>query len=299
MKTSICFLNDKILVLKGAVSNKTVKVVGYDTFRLREGSVINGVITDTSNIREVLNVIKSDKNLFSKDVSVILDSNLIHTKIASAPLVNQNKLLIAAKNEFANMENPDNDFAFDYSVISPKNKDNNCTILCYAVQKSMIKSYLELFSDIKVKLECIDASVNSIINYTLSIDTLKNKSYILMYLNQNNLSSYMFIKNKFYYSTRARLINEIKSTAYISEIVSQISTMLQFNKSQKNGEDINEVYISGLTNDTYIRMEPLIKDLGISVFPATQFKSNLKIKRNLDFYNSDEFIYNIGCLLGK
>lgn len=296
LETTLCFLNDKISVLKGTQKSKGIFVKAYDSFKLREGSVINGVITDSYNVSDVLSEIKNDRKLFGKNVSVIIDSSLIHTKLAVVPLMNEEKLIGAVKNEFSGIETLGDDYFFDYTVISPKNAENNGTILCYAIQKNMIKNYIELFGGLKIKLKSIDTALNCVIKYTRSIRELTNKSYIILNVNSSNISSFLFVNGRYYYSSRARLLNEFGTEEYFSELVSHISSIIQFNKSQRNGSEVNEIYISGLDERQISILNGILNELNLTLLSLNIFKSNIITGRNIRMTNTGEYIYNIGAL---
>ena len=255
METTICFLNDKILVLSGKLKGKNIFVNSYKIFELSEGSIINGIITNSYEIKEVLQKIKLDKSLYFKNnVSIVLDSSLIYIKKGNFPITSKSKMEIFVENEFVGLESNTNELIFDYSVISKsKNKSN---ILCYAVEKNMIKNFIEIFTEEKISISSIDISTNSLSKFLMNIKFLEKKTYVIANIDRNNISLMLFVNNSFYYLTRARLLSDYGTEDFYQEISTNISSLIQFNKSQRNGFSIESVYSFGITaveNMSYIK----------------------------------------------
>ncbi len=295
METTICFQNDKILVLSGKYNGKQLSVRGFRIFELSEGSIINGVITDSFSIRQVLSKIKSDKTLFCKDVRVIIDSSLIYIKQAVFPLVSDSKMNIFVENEFVGFDSKNSEMIFDYSVLSHEN-GKKVSVACFAMEKSLAKSFIDIFAEEGIKLSAIDVSTNCVIKYTVGIPMLKGKTYVIASVDNNSISLMLFVNNKYYYSTRARILSDADTEDFFQEISSQVSSIVQFNKSQRNGFQIEEIFLFGLTDRQSAHCGRYISDLGIQNSPTLVFGSVVNSRREL---NPSDYIYNIGSLLRK
>lgn len=300
METTICFLNDKILVTLSKVNGKRICIMNYKMFELNEGSIINGVITNSYSIKEALKEIKSNRKLYRKNVSIIIDSSLIFTKKAVSPRLSVKKMEIFVENEFVGLDSNNSEMMFDYSIINKKGKKNKITdVICYAAEKSLVKSFLDIFSEVKMPIAFIDISTNCIVKYTREIESLEDKTYVIANVDGNNISLILFVDNMYYYSTRSRLLSDEGTEDYYQEISSQVSSIVQFNKSQRNGYEIEDVYIFGLTEEESSFCNRYISDLGVSNSYTNIFDRIIKIRKKLDSFNSKQYLYNIGSLFRK
>ncbi len=299
METTICFLNDKIIALSGKATNKNVFVNAYKIFELSEGSIINGVITDAYSIKDVLKSIKSDKRLFFKGkIHVIIDSSLIYIKPASFPLSSTSKMNVFVEGEFVGIDKSNTEYLFDYSIIKWGAKKAP-TITCYAVERSLLKAFMELFEEEKIQISSINISTNCISKITSKLTGLDNKTYVIANIDKNNISLLLYVNNSFYYSTRARLLNDYATEGFYQEIASNISSINQFNKSQRNGFEIQNVYLCGMSDVENMSCTGFINDLGIENSSTILFNSFINYSNKIKSFNVTDLLINIGCLIRK
>lgn len=301
METTICFLNDKILALSGKFNGKNVYVNSCKVFELSEGSIINGVIINNYDIKEVLRKIKSDKTLFFKNkVSIILDSSLIYIKAGNFPVSSKAKMDIFAENEFVGFDSKNTEMIFDYSIIKKSNsKTESTSIVCYAVEKAMVKSFIDIFQEEGIAVSSIDISINCISKFIYNLKFLEKKTYVISNIDKNNITLILFVNNNFYYMTRARLFNDYGTEDFFQEISTNLSSLVQFNKSQRNGFDIESVYICGMTSFENMSCTKYISDLGIENGKNSIFDSAINFSKKIKSFSTTDFIYNLGSLIGK
>jgi len=300
METTICFLNDKIIALSGKLKGKHIYINNYRVFDLSEGSIINGVITNNYSIKEVLRKIKFDKTLYFKNVNIVLDSNSIYIKKAIAPNVSKTRITTFVENEFVGFDSKNSEMVFDYSIINPHNDGRkSIDVVCYAIEKSLIKSFIDIFAEEKIKINGIDVSSNCVMKYASKIKKLDKKTYVIANVDRSNIALMLFVDNSYYYSTRARLLADVGTEDYFQEISSHISSIIQFNKSQRNGFNIEDVYICGLNNEENSFCTRYISDLGVSNSSTYILNSIVHYNKMFKSINPPDFIYNLGCLIRK
>ena len=74
-------------------------------------------------------------------------------------------------------------------VVKQRNAANNGgVILCSAVEKSLIESYVSLLSDAGIKIESIDIAVSSLIRLSRT-EKVGSKTCIVAVLNGNSISA--------------------------------------------------------------------------------------------------------------
>lgn len=300
MHTTICFLNDKIIAMSGKARGRSSFVKSFEIFELAEGSVINGVITDSGRVREVLRAIKNEKNLYYKNnVTLIIDSSLIYVKHASFSPTSKAKMQILAENEFVGIDSQSKDMIFDYSVIKCSKQKKPASITCYAVEKTIVTGFLEVLDEEKIKPVCIDISYNCIEKFISGVSELNNKTFLIATVEKNNMLVMLFVNGVFYYSTRARLLNDYGTEEYYQEIATNISSINQFNKSQRNGHEIKSVFLCGMSEIDSMHCTQYIKDIGLENSSTIPFKSVFDYSSDIHSVNSTELLFNAGSLIRK
>lgn len=245
-KTNVVYISSQnIQVLSGSAdSNDMIRVEDFITIPIEEGSMINGVITDDQSLREHLETVKEHG---VKECSLVIDSGQILTKNAIVPFMNKKQLLQFVQDELASIDASSTDLVYDYSVLTDKIEGTNTgEILCCGVERKLIESYIELFENVGIKLNVIDVSINAVTKLTQELPELENKTYIISILDGNNVSSFLFEKNKYVFSNHARLFSERGSDAFNIEMSGNISQLIQFNKAQHSEHAIEIAYFCNL-----------------------------------------------------
>lgn len=300
MHTTICFLNDRIIAMSGKIKGRRSYIQDFEIYDLPEGSVINGVITNSFNVRDVLNKIIQNKKLCNKNsISVIIDSSLIYVKHASFSLTTRSKMEILSENEFVGIDSQNTDMIFDYSVIKPAKAKKFPSITCYAVEKSLVKGFTEIFDELKLSVKRIDISYSCIEKLVSTISVLSDKTFVIASVDKNNILLMLFVDGVFYYSTRARLLNEYATEEFYQEIATNLSSINQFNKSQRNGHEIERVYLCGMSDIDNMHCTAYIKDIGLDNTSTSVFRSALDYSAKIRSVNATDLLFNVGSLIRK
>lgn len=238
MKTIVYINNDKLQLVR-----KNGRRYKCETFELKEGTILNGVII---NQEEIVRVLKSIRK-YTKEVGVVVDSSNIITKRLTVPKTSKKNLMNGIGAEF-DMEQNDELYAYDYSLLK-KNKENN-TILACAVQRDFLEKYIATFKMAKIKIQFIDSAINSIVRHAKRPCFMGEQSVVLNIVFGNSILSILFEEGNFRLANRNRMLNEAGTDEYIRELYSKFSTMVQFSKSQKLEYDIAKSYYVGLDAET-------------------------------------------------
>ncbi len=297
--TTICFQNDKIILLFGKHSGKSIFVSSVKVAELSEGSVINGVVTDRTAVSQALIELSRQASPRIKRAALILDSSLVYSRQAVIPLTSKKRTDIIVANEFSEHELRDKELVFDYSFIGRQEGEKSISVLCYAVEKSFVGSFIELFKEAGIGLSSIDISTNCIVKYMRMMRVLNEKSYIVSVVDKNAISLYLFTGNVYYYSVKGRLLSEKGTLDFYQEISSQISSIIQFNKSQRNGFEISDVFLCGLESSYAAECAAFISDLGINTAPVFIFNNIIERKKGSSSVSASDYLYNIGGLIGR
>ncbi|MDL2234866.1 pilus assembly protein PilM [Christensenellaceae bacterium OttesenSCG-928-L17] len=229
-------------VVDATVSGKNIKVKDFFSQPVPEGTIINGLITDEEALVNVLKQLMIDKVISKSSVSLTIDSSNILMRTINAPMVSQKSMMDFVKNELSIYMEDGTENIYDYAVLEPKLAAGGGSILAIAASRALIDSYEHVFSAAKLKLENINLGLNCQIKFAQFIPQLQNETFILTQMDGNNLVLVLYNKGKYVLANRYRLLYTYGTSGWYEEFDDHISSMVQFNKGQKNNEDISIVY---------------------------------------------------------
>lgn len=250
---SVHISNEKIHIVNGDAKFGVFNIYEYHNAPTPEGSMINGVITDSLALRETIGDIWKLNKLSTKGINLVIDNAPVVGKVMRVPLVSHNKILKIIKRELSSQEE---DNVLDYAILhvdenikKKEQKKYGMDIYACRVQKNLLQSYVDLFESNGIRISGINLSINSIIKLGHFLRSLKERTYIVTTLDGNSLASYLFINGKYSISNRYRLIYDRGSSLSFMEITQHVSNFLQFASTQRSGHNVEIVYFCGLYND--------------------------------------------------
>lgn len=293
MKTSVYLSNHRVQIAVGEANKNKTKIQNLVQFDIREGSLINGVITSEEGLTHQLSKAWESHGI-SKKISLVIDSTQIAAKIMTIPKMNKKKTLEMVKKELSNLENPEN-YIYDYRVCAMDKKSGMTTVLGAAVQESMLKSYLDVFAAMGVEVESVDIALNAQLKAFDRIQSLKNETFIFSKLDAEILISTLFVQGTYKYLNRTRIFAEHGTDGIAGEVGNTISSMIQFLATEQKGEKIKNVYLAGFPKEDRRILSSPLQDLGLNV-------GDLFVLSGFDLPNEKEFsnfIFPIGAFLSK
>lgn len=298
MTTSVYFSNTFVRVLCANAGKKNITVTKYASAPVEHGALINGVITNDNEIKLTLAKLWQDNKFPLNDIGIIIDSSSILTKRLVVPKTNEANLLSVIKREFEDIDGSD-EFIYDYFVLSPSLKDGGAEILACAAEKSFIGAYVELFSALgaKAKISSIDYALDCGIKYMRFIPEFKEKTCIFAFLDGNILCLTLVVNGKYRFHNRTRLIDERGLPQSVDEIAGLLSSMIQFNRSERSGFDVSDIFFCGLSEDEddLCRNINNILDIpNISPLPELRSVINDKTKDKSRNFAMSEYVYCLG-----
>lgn len=290
MQTLVYFSNDGIQVLQGIIKGGRLNISHFKTLPVEAGTLINGVITNEEAMKETIAVaLKESPHLF-KNMKLVIDSSLIATKNVEVPKLKPKELAAVAATEFEDTAGNYDALVVDYAHI-PGPSGNN--LLCCGVEKRVLESYVTLFASLKIQIKSIDVGLNTLIQYVSTTKDYKGMTVALNILDGKNLVSLLFENGIYIFSNRSRLLSERGTDAFADELSGKLSSLIQFNKSQKSEYTLNMSLYAGL--DEYelngLRALNFDPDLNLFVIPQTpNIKNGFVMDESFDF---GSFIYPI------
>lgn len=288
VKTSIYISNEVIQSATMMISGTSVNITDIKETVSGEGCIINGIITDINSLSKNLSVIKPS----SKNIKLVVDSSSVITRLIEAPPIkNRKKLMLFLYDSFHDIENYEN-MLLDYMIFEEKTSSGHLLILAVLAEKDFIAQYIELFNLAGMKIKSIDTALSCIIKYAFSIENLKGKTYVLAVADGNTMLFLLFIKGQYKFSKRIRIISE-NYEDISQELLRAMLNIIEFNKSEKNGEIITDFYFGGI-KEKYPDIYNILSenaDIKVSSVPEPSAIKNISGK------TLEKFIYIVGNIL--
>lgn len=293
MSVSVYFSGESIRIAEGTSKKKSVTANKLISVPMPADAMINGVVTNDIEIKELLPKIWAEHKLPKSDIRIVIDSSSILLKVLTVPLTSENNIISIIKREFAEVENFE-DMLFDYTVHKPVLEEGGGQILAFAAEKIFIGSYIELFDNVKgAKITRITAAQDSTVKFMRSCKSAEGKTYITAVIDGNILSLSLFSENEYKFSNRSRLLAEKGTPEYADEIAYAISSIIQFNRAE-----ISDIYFFGLGEEERITLNNinlLLEKQNSVFFPYLNEMVSFKNKP-VGTNDLTEFVYCIGTL---
>jgi len=286
MITSIYISNENIVIASGKETKTGVMVKSYTAIPLTEGVVINGMIINEDNIREKLSKLRKDGIIPKKNIRLVIDRSTALVKFIKIPNLKKDIILEHIKNTFADAAQIRDKLVYDYSIINYNGEKNGSyLILATAIDRQLIEDYIELFKSADIGIKCIDIALNSIIKFQNHCPSYNSKTFIISFVDADNVFSLLFINGKYSFSNRCRLVPDRGTPEYSSELSNFLSTIIQFNKSQKSDHDIEYAIFCGFNENETVICDELTETLGIKVdilreCPALALNSKIESQKS-------------------
>ncbi len=292
MAVSIFISNNFINVTAGSLQKNKLNVTKCIKTPIQEGLVINGIIMNEDRLADALKNIWADNGGLAKSAKLVVSSTSVLVKKLRVPAVNDRKLLDIIKDEYSEVENYNN-LVYDYRVLNPKVKEGGMEVLACACEREFIESYISLFEKSGIALEAITPALSSIINTTSLYKDLSHGTYVIANLDGNNLANTLFVNGEYYYSSRSRLLEDFGTEDADNEMYRILSSLIQFNKSQKTGFDITNIFFTGDINEQSTQ-------IGAQLSRALEVKvgtlDGKDVSNIQDRYQFNELFYTLGNL---
>ncbi|MEG1523944.1 MAG: hypothetical protein RRZ24_08940 [Clostridia bacterium] len=245
METSLYIANERITAVVGHAVDGHACIKQYASVPLAAGSVLGGVITDEKGLSEALLQLREAFQGGWKRVRLVIGGNQINVKRAVVPKISQKQLKDWVANEFSDVELDDDALICEYMLLSDLGKDKGNTALLCAAKESLIASYVELFDTLGIKIACINTTLPVLQKLVRFLEKNRQGACIVLSMDGNALDATLFVRGEFRFNNRARLIAARGTAESTAEISRMVSSIIQFNLSERSGESITNVYVIG------------------------------------------------------
>jgi Tfp pilus assembly PilM family ATPase len=287
----------------GDADTKVVKVRGYGKLPLPMGSMINGIITDEDAMTRFLAQTAGEYALGKEQALLVLNNNGIQAKSLEVPHVSDDMILEFIHREYSQHdESTQEQYVYDYTTLSRKGPAGGMQILAVRVARELLDSYRRVFAGAGLDLKRIDIGLNCQIKLAGFTPQLQKGSVILAFIDGRALEVTLFENGRYVVANRYRLTGAEDDSELIQEIGRNISSMLQFIKTQQGSADITAACIAGISEARVNALRFSLTYLGIEIerFDLSQrikLRTASKDSETSGNFDEEEYFLNLGNLL--
>jgi hypothetical protein len=252
----------------GDADAKSVTVRGFAELLLPSGGMINGIITDEEMMTRFFAQAVSDYALGRESALLVINNNNIQAKRLEVPPVSEDMILEFIRREYSQYSESENDGnVYDYTALDSKGPSGGTEILAVGVARDLLEAYHRTLTDAGFNLKKIDIGLNCQIKLAGFMPQLQQGSIILVLIDSRSLALTLFENGGYVVSNRYRLTHTDGDPELIGEIGGNISSMIQFNKTQKDSAAITAAYIAGAAETLVSSLRFSLTYLGIDIQP--------------------------------
>ncbi len=130
---------------------------------------------------------------------------------------------------------------------------------------------------------------------------LCDEMHVLAMVDGNNLILTLFDGAEYVLANRYRLLNTFLQAGWYEEFSDNISSLIQFNKGQKN-RDITAVYVDGVPEAALMEMEESLRRANVKIRPIPRegaVELEEQAGKESEAFQLGKYMYNVGNLLKK
>ena len=245
METSLYISNEKLIAARGQAAGSRIAVKAVAEAPLPAGSVLGGVITDEAAFSTALTQLANGFPGKLKGVRLVFNSSQFYVKRVTMPKLPKKKLLGLVQDEFTDISGDDGgELIYDCMTLRDSTAAKGNTVLACAARQSLIASYATLFAAAGIKLSGIDTTHAALIKLADRLFA-PDSTFIVLALDGSMLDATLFVNNCYRFNNRVRLMSERGTAEGVAEVSRMVSSIIQFNTSERSGQSIGNVYVVG------------------------------------------------------
>lgn len=146
----------------------------------------------------------------------------------------------------------------DYAVIDADKKNGIC-LCCGGLEQEAIDHLRELGTRGGLKITGITVPMEGYLRLLQQKKEYREKTAVFLFFEENSVTSILCKKGIYHYSTRSRIFSEPGTLDFGTEIVRNISGILQFYSGSREDDPITDVYYAGCEPEDF---EVAVEGLG-------------------------------------
>ena len=266
--TSLYLCNRTVYAAVGtpAANGATLTAVCQD--ELPEGCLINGVITNESDLAAALRDFMARNDLPAKRVALCVGGSQFQHKLLTLPAMSEKKRYAVLAQELSTAGVEADAPLDDYQLLRRDAKAKTDTVFACRVESAVVESYAALAKDAGFTIHSLDYSLSGQLKLVAATPALAG-TFVVLQFDGDTLLASLYEQGVFHYASRSRLFYPRGTAESGSEIAQKLSGLVQFHIANKGAEPIAAAYFGGCTPQDLAVCRAGCEGLGLSaeVFP--------------------------------
>ncbi|RZT02291.1 type IV pilus biogenesis protein PilM [Cuneatibacter caecimuris] len=293
MKASIYLSNGTIYAVAGDPGRGKASVQSMCSMDIPEGVLINGVITNEEELRDLLARFWKENKLPVKDVSLVVNSSNLATKKLSMPDLGVRRTLQNVVLEFADGARQAADTVYDYRKLRAKGKLQE--LFAVAADRSFVDGFVQLFRSIHVTLSSVDSGLNAALKVLEALPEMRDSTGLIQIMDGYSLQTILLAEGEYVYSAEKRIFSTPGTESFAMDVVRNISSTVQFYLAQNKENRLEQVWICGVSEEDYSQIREQVRTYGMEQrVERLSVAGALKGRAGAE---ASDFIYPLGGML--
>lgn len=202
------------------------------------------------------------KEIAPGPVRVVLPESLCSARILQLPYIKGKKLDEMVKRELGEAGKSE---IQDYIVLT-EHKKEGMTVCCGEVEKPVVDRLSEIFRQAGYEITGMTVSRECYMKLLLPYRSrLREQTAVILFFDEDGVNRFLIEKGHYRFSGKSRIFSEPGTTDFGTEIVRNISGMMQFQAANKDVSPITDVYYVGCEEQDFEAASPRIRDMGLKI----------------------------------
>ena len=180
-------------------------------------------------------------------VKLVLPSNYSSARISQIPFATGKQLTKMAEHVVSESAA---EGIVDYGI-TYADKKQGVTVCCASVEENICNRLLAMCEEIKLPVRAITVPMEAYLKGLSQLKTYANKTAIFLFFEDSGVTSILYKNGVYLYSTRSRIFSERGTLDFGTEIVRNISGIVQFYATTTSGIPITDIYYAGCMEDDF------------------------------------------------
>lgn len=198
-------------------------------------------------------------------VRLVLPAGMCATRVLKIPYGRGKQLKAMAAGEIQDsFKNEVADYAFLHG--DPKEGVSLCA---GGADEGILEKFLGICREEGIRVDGITVPMDGYLQVIKQSESLQKGAVVCLFFEGGGMTSVLCLDGRYRYSSRSRLFGEPGTLDFGTEIVRNISGLLQFYASEKSDAPITQVFYAGCPEEDFAVSEEGIEGLGLKVSPMT------------------------------
>lgn len=194
-------------------------------------------------------------------IKVVLPTSLSSSWVTKIPFARGRQQIRMAEHA---VEKNDKNKVMDYGVISADREQGIC--LCYGgAEREDLKKLERLSQELELSVKSITVPMECYLNVLYHLEIIQKKTAIYLFFEDSHVISILLCEGQYLYSTKNRIFSEWGTIDFGTEIIRNISGILQFYATIKSETPITNVYFSGCSEEDFEISEEGLREMDLDI----------------------------------